>query len=511
MKVRLKEIAVPYTGDVPPGAVRRSGNTFLVELGCEPSFPTHIYVENELGEVTGHVSPENLIQALSTMLGQYETFYETLLATMDDAVTVVDEHGHVLALNEKMASLYQLQRAEVEGKPLDHFFDQEALMLQTVMRDKKPVRHAYNQPKPDVHVIVSTVPVFIGDQCIGGMSIERDITDVVRLNDELSHAAASLHDLSQADLGEHPFSRVIGHSEKLQQAITLATKVAKTDANVLITGESGVGKELFAEGIHQASPRKEAPFVAINCGAIPTALFESELFGYVQGAFTGAVKGGKQGKFAAAKGGTLFLDEIGEMPLELQVKLLRVLQERAYYPVGGNEAVPLDVRIIAATNRSLEQMIQEGRFREDLYYRLHVISIHIPPLRERLEDLPALIQCILKEFALKYDKELPRLDPEVMYTLSKQKWEGNVRQLRNLLERVVILNGDTDEPVRLHDLPETFQRQLHSTPQPAPVVDEQSRIAEALQTTFGNKTAAAKLLGISRATLYNKMKQWDLE
>ncbi len=272
-----------------------------------------------------------------------------------------------------------------------------------------------------------------------------------------------------------------------------------------------MGKELFAEGVHQASNRRDSPFVAINCGAIPAALFESELFGYAQGAFTGAVKGGKKGKLDAAKGGTLFLDEVAEMPLELQVKLLRVLQERLYYRVGEHKAIPLDVRIVAATNRNLEEMIEAGTFREDLYYRLHVIQIHIPPLRERMEDLPELIQRFAHEFAVRYEKVVPTFDAEVMYMLMNHRWEGNIRQLRNLVERVVILTNDAESVIHWYHLPEAFQRQgKHLSSTVRSIKDERHDIELALQKTYGNKSAAAKMLGISRATLYNKLKQLNV-
>lgn len=209
--------------------------------------------------------------------------------------------------------------------------------------------------------------------------------------------------------------------------------------------------------------------------------------------------------------GDSFLDEVAEMPLELQVKLLRVLQERVFYRVGDHKPISLDVRIIAATNRNLDEMIQEGTFREDLYYRLHVIQIHVPPLRERLDDLPELMQRFAHEFAIRYDKVVPTFDPEVMYMLMNHRWEGNIRQLRNLVERVVILTNDTEDRVHWYHLPESFQKQMnHVSSANYSRNDERSEILAALEKTFGNKSAAAKLLGVSRATLYNKLKHYNL-
>jgi transcriptional regulator with PAS, ATPase and Fis domain len=297
-----------------------------------------------------------------------------------------------------------------------------------------------------------------------------------------------------------------------------------------------VGKELFAQAIHKASGRSEQPFIDLNCGAIPASLFESELFGYDKGAFTGAAREGKKGKFELAKGGTLFLDEIGELPLDLQVKLLRVLQERKFYRVGGNTPIPLDVRIISATNRSLETMISDGTFRQDLYYRLNVVSIEVPPLRDRIEDIPELIQLFVREFSNKYRRPIPVLDPEVMYIFLHHPWYGNIRQLRNTIEHMIILADE--EVIHPNHLPPGFYYQeqhekrlvnrhygLESEAQKRPDVsggtpdlimslagqDERSAIQQTLRTTFGNKSAAAKILGISRVTLYNKMKKYGLE
>lgn len=509
MQKILKDVAKPFGHEPKNDALKLPETLPFIHLPSFHKDQGDIYTTNERNEVVGRIYKDELLGLVLDELKRLHSFQETLMRAMDDAVTIVDEASAVLAVNHRSEELYGLNNVEIKGKPLHHFFDEEALVLWSVMKDKQPVINQYNQPKPGLHVIVNTVPVFQGIECIGGISIERDITDVVKLNERLTTTTATLRDLKMDN--ETPFHKIIGNSKPIKRAIELAVKVAKTEANLLITGESGVGKELFAEGVHQASSRKEEPFVAINCGAIPAALFESELFGYVQGAFTGAVKGGKTGKLDAAKGGTLFLDEVGEMPLELQVKLLRVLQERVYYRVGDHKPIPLDVHLIAATNRDLEEMIRAGTFREDLYYRLHVISLYVPPLRERMEDLPELIQRFGHEFALRYEKPVPKFDPEVMYMLGNHRWEGNIRQLRNLVERVVILSNEADDMIRWYHLPESFQRQgKHVSSIPSESTDQRSEIKDALQKTYGNKSAAAKMLGISRATLYNKLKQYGL-
>lgn len=479
-----------------------------------------IALTNRDGQFVGWIPYIKVIQTLFSHWKATLSYYHTLLSAVDDAITVVDQHGNIMAWNPKAEEMYQCSSQATKGKPVTDFFKEDSVMLMSALKEGKGVIRKYNQPQPDVHVLVNTLPVFLNDSIIGGVSVERDITDIVRLNDELSTTAAYVHDLKRKidkNCSNDPFHKIRGSSPAIRKALDLASKVASTDATVLITGESGVGKELFSEAIHKASPRADQPFVDINCGAIPAALFESELFGYEKGAFTGAVKEGKKGKMDAAKGGTLFLDEIGEMPLDLQVKLLRVLQEREFYRVGGNKPIPIDVRIIAATNRNMEERVAEGVFREDLFYRLNVVPIYIPPLRERIEDIPELIQLYLKEFSIRHQKPIPSLDPEVMRTFLHYPWSGNIRHLRNTIERIMILADE--EVIKPHHLPECFlksqtngQTSLPSTIKPSlRHDDEESKIKHALQITYGNRSAAAKLLNISRVTLYNKMKKYKLE
>lgn len=476
-------------------------------------------LQDEEGFFVGWIPFAKVAHAVLKQWKVGRSYYEALLQTVDDAITAVDEAGNIVSWNHKSEEIFECSHEEILGKPITDFFEQDAIEVMSVLTDGKGgkgVIRKYHQPRPNVYVLINTLPVIMNHRVIGGISVERDITDVVRLNNELSTTVAHLRDLENRideKQPEDPFHKIKGRSKALGQAVDLAKKVAATDASVMITGESGVGKELFASAIHKASPRREGPFVDINCGAIPAPLFESELFGYEKGAFTGANKEGKKGKADAAKGGTLFLDEIGEMPLDLQVKLLRVLQEKQFYRVGGTESIPLDVRIIAATNRNLEEMIEEGLFRSDLYYRLNVVSIRIPPLRERMEDIPELIQLCLNEFSIKYSKPVPDLDPEVMYRFIHHDWAGNIRQLRNTLERIMILADE--EIIKPQHLPGIFtRREEKAVPAPAihlPITDsEEMRIREALKTTYGNKSAAAKLLGVSRATLYNKIRKYNL-
>jgi two-component system response regulator HydG len=310
-------------------------------------------------------------------------------------------------------------------------------------------------------------------------------------------------------------TRPIGKSKKFLDALRLAEHVAPTDSTVLITGESGTGKEVIARYIHNLSSRSDGPSLSINCGALPENLLESELFGHVKGSFTGAVRD-KQGLFAAARGGSFFLDEVGEMPPSLQVKLLRVLQEREAIPVGATEAIPVDVRIIAATNRDLEEEIRRGNFRSDLFYRLNVININLPPLRERRDDLLLLIEALLGNLAQENGSDPKALASDALDAVMVYEWPGNVRELENALEHAVVLTRGT--LIEGSALPERITRRRkeplvaeRSYRNPTLEVIERAYIMYVLQSEGGNKTRAAEVLGIDPSTLYRKLSRYEGE
>ena len=313
------------------------------------------------------------------------------------------------------------------------------------------------------------------------------------------------------------FRSLVGSSAAMEKIFQVVRKVADSEASVLITGESGTGKELVARSIHNLSGRKDGPFVAINCAAIPRDLLESELFGHVKGAFTGAVKD-KSGKFALADGGTIFLDEVGELPLELQPKLLRALQERTVEPVGGTELLKLDVRIVAATNLDIEKAIADGVFREDLYYRLAVIPIHLPPLRQRRDDIPLL----LRHFCIKHGADSVTFDKESLALLTGYAWPGNVRELENLVERLLIMrNNDT---ITIDDLPDKIRTggvtpgassnsgSVINLPAEGYSLEQLERevVVQALERNGWNQTAAARFLRIPRHTLIYRMEKYEI-
>jgi len=306
----------------------------------------------------------------------------------------------------------------------------------------------------------------------------------------------------------YQFEDIIAKSPRMQQVIEIIKVVAKSNATVLITGETGTGKEVVARAIHSQSHRRGKPFIAVSCAALPESLLESELFGHEKGSFTGAYAQ-KKGKFEVANRGTLFLDEIGEMSANIQVHLLRVLEEKAFTRVGGNELIKVDVRVISATNRDMKSIVASGQFREDLYYRLNVVNIELPPLRERKEDIPLLAQHFLKKFALENQKEITGFSPEATDFLLSYEWPGNVRELENAIERAVILAQNS--LISIADLPQQNLVFAHpASPQRNLKQVEKDHIQAVLTKTGGNYTEAARILGISRMTLYNKAKAYGL-
>jgi DNA-binding NtrC family response regulator len=315
---------------------------------------------------------------------------------------------------------------------------------------------------------------------------------------------------------DHKFGleNIIGESPAMQQVFETVRQVAPSRATVLITGETGTGKELIAKAIHNFSPRKNAAFIAVHAAALPTSLLESELFGHEKGAFTGAVER-RIGRFELADGGTLFLDEVGELEAQMQVKLLRVLEERAFERVGGAKTLQVDVRLVAATNKQLKKLVSEGKFRDDLFYRLSVVTVDLPPLRERRDDVPLLVKAFLNEFSRENGKQVRELTPEALNVLLAYDWPGNVRELRNAIEQMVVLARA--ERLTVRDVPATIRggadlTRINVVRTGMTVEDaERQLIVQALKELDGNRTKAAQKIGISRRTLHRKLKQYGLE
>ncbi len=327
----------------------------------------------------------------------------------------------------------------------------------------------------------------------------------------------TFHDLSCLEPAEgkdrEVIADIVGVSPQMQEIIQSLPIIAASDSNVLILGESGTGKELIARALHLLSPRRKGPFQAVNCSAIPETLLESELFGYERGAFTGAV-GNKAGKFELAKGGTLFLDEIGDLRPELQVKLLRVLEGRGFERVGGNRKIPLEARIVAATNVELKEAMRQGRFRDDLYYRLFTVPIHLPPLREKREDIPILVKYFLEQLNQKFNKKIRGVDPKVMKIFCRHPWPGNVREMQHILEYCfVFAKGPFITERHLPRLESAWAgrelESLDSSLSPLQVLERET-IIKALERVYGSKQEAASLLRISRSKLWRKVRSYKI-
>ncbi|WP_378957152.1 sigma-54 interaction domain-containing protein [Pelosinus sp. sgz500959] len=468
--------------------------------------------------------PEKMIEAYEELFAQYriqQARLNALLETVNEAICIIDESDTVVVWNPCAEYLYGIAATDIINKPIERFFSN--LMLTKVMKERRTVHEQYHTPCPDTHVLINAMPVKLAGQVIGGVCAERDITEVVRLNQKLSKTHEEVESLKleidKINAQTDCFSPIYGHSVAIREAISIARRVATTNVPVLLRGESGTGKELFSKAIHDASQR-EGIFVAINCGAISASLFESELFGYEPGAFTGADRKGKIGLLEQANGGTLLLDELGDMPKEMQVKLLRTLQDKSFYRVGGNKPIYVDVRIIAATHRNLEEMIGKGEFREDLYYRLNVVSISLPSLRDRLDDIPELVHKGVQYYDTIHNKKISKVDPALMAALIQYSWPGNIRELFNVLERLVILADSSI--LNLTNLPSHFKQpdfsldhlekhKMDANLSDVTVTIEKEMITMVLVEEKFNKAAAAKKLGIPRSTLYYKMQKLGLK
>ncbi|MBC7082270.1 MAG: sigma-54-dependent transcriptional regulator [Firmicutes bacterium] len=465
-----------------------------------------------------------------TNLRQIQSLLEAIINSTQDAISVVDENGMGLLINPAYTRLTGLSEEDVIGKPATTDIAEGESMHLKVLRTRLPVRGARMKVGPrKKEVIVHAAPIIVDDELKGSVAVIHDTSEIRRLTEELDRAKRLIRRLE----AKYTFDDIVGVSPKMARAIEQARRVAATPVTVLLRGESGTGKELFAHAIHNASDRARGQFIRVNCTAIVDTLLESELFGYEEGAFTGARRGGKRGLFEEANGGTIFLDEVGATNLALQAKLLRVLQEKEVVRVGDTRPIPVDVRVIAATNTDLEKAVREGRMREDLYYRLNVVPIFIPPLRERIEDIPLLCHSLIRRFNQAYGRNVSRISEEALDILTEYDWPGNVRELENVLSRAIINMHYSEVEILPGHLPVLgrFQQGLQATqvnaqtevrtgekrlaqgiPRLREAVERAERraILRALEAAGGNKTAAAKLLGIGLRSLYYKIKRYGI-
>jgi transcriptional regulator with PAS, ATPase and Fis domain len=405
----------------------------------------------------------------------------------------------------------------VLNKPVTVDIAEGESMHMKVLQTGMPVRKVRMKVGPaKKEVIVNVAPIFLEGMIRGSVGVIQDISEIIALTEELSRTKRLLRHLE----ARYTWEDIIGTSLVIERAKEQAKMAAETPATVLLRGESGTGKELFAHAIHNASPRRRGKFVRVNCAAIAESLLESELFGYDEGAFTGALKGGKKGLFEEGNDGTVFLDEIGDISLSLQSKLLRVLQEKEIMHVGGTRPVPVDVRIIAATNANLEQKLHAKTFREDLYYRLNVIPIHIPALREHKEDIGLLAEHIMGVLNQEFGRQVQRISDDSLKNLCEYEWPGNVRELENVLGRAMIAMRPQDTVIEVSHLPPLPRDKPSSEPPlsiPAHPLEktlaaaERAAVSGALLEAKGNRTKAAALLGISLRSLFYKIERHGLK
>ncbi len=442
---------------------------------------------------------------------------EDILKYAYEGYVLVDDQGRIIMMNYD--KLMGIKESEVLGMHVEDVIENTRLHI-VVKTGIEELRHVQRIQGHDM--ITNRIPIKKNNQVIGavGTVLFKDINEVKELAHQLLDLQSKINkykgEIERLEATKYSFDNIITQSPKMEYLKKIGERASETNSTVLITGESGTGKELFAQAIHRASYRKNGGFIAINCAAIPSELLESELFGYTKGAFTGARNEGKIGKFELAEGGTIFLDEIGDMPMEMQAKILRVLEAKEFERIGGNKKIKLDARVIAATNEDIEEQIRKKKFREDLYYRLNVVSIDIPPLRERPEDIGLIANKMLESLIEEMGMKAKRLSEDTLEVLKSYSWPGNVRELRNVLERA--LNISTNYEIGLESLPERLIKKshtktvLHVKELKDLVSDaEVDGIRMALIAAEGNKTMAAKMLGIHRTALYKKIEKYGIE
>jgi PAS domain S-box-containing protein len=449
--------------------------------------------------------------------GENKLLLQTIIDSLSDAVSVVDEKGIGIMVNRAYTRITGMTEEQVLKKPATVDIAEGESVHMRVLQTGKPIKGVRMKVGPlRRDVIVSCAPLIIKGQLKGSVGVIQDISELRRVMDELERTRLLVRKLEAS----YTFDDIIGNSEEIKNTIERAKQAAATPACVLLRGECGTGKELFAHAIHYASDRIEKPFIRVNCASLTDTLLESELFGYADGAFTGAKKGGRKGYFEEASGGTLFLDEIGAMSLEAQGRLLRAIQEGEIIRVGESRTRRIDVRVIAATNADLEKLVEKEHFRKDLYYRLNVFPIYLPPLREIKSDIPMLANNFLAHYAREYGRIDVEIAPPVYRRLKEYDWPGNMRELQNVIARALI-NLDREENVievrhlmmpfaGAKGLYETDSVHLEGTLKDMYSAWEKEVLLKMLQHTEGNKAETARRLNISIRNLYNKLHQHKL-
>ena len=440
---------------------------------------------------------------------------ETIVENAFEWLVVVDRDGRIIYINHNYCEFLEVNSEETIGRHVIEVIENTRMHIvaQTGKEELADLQFIKGN-----YMIANRVPIIKNGEVIAafGTVFFRDTQEWMKMDSHVKSLLTRMQPyIQKIDSGvKYTLDDILGESQRIISLKEKVKMVSNSDISILIRGESGTGKELFAHSIHQLSSRSQKPFIKVNCGAIPENLLESELFGYEEGAFTGAKKGGKKGKFQLANGGTLFLDEIGDMPLSMQVKLLRALQDGEIEPIGSTKSISVDVRIIAATNRPLENMIEEKRFREDLFYRINVVPFSVPPLRERAEDLTLLIRYFIDKVTNRLGKRIAGIENNVMEILKSYSWPGNIRELENVIEAAVHLTKG--EQITLDSLPDYLQTQTaiyrFNNKKLKEIVEETEKwvLKQCLERNKGDKALVGRELGISKSTLYEKLNKHGL-
>lgn len=455
----------------------------------------------------------------NTDLKEIKTMLEAIIHSSDEAISVADEDGNGLIINPAYTRITGLKESDIIGKPASSDISEGESMHMKVLETRRPVRRVRMKVGPGKKdVLVNVAPVIVDGKIKGSVGVLHDVSEIQSLTSELKRARQIIRNLE----AKYTFDDIIGTSPEMKLALEQGKVGARTPATVLLRGASGTGKELFAHAIHNESDRKHHKFIRVNCAAIAESILESELFGYEEGAFSGAKHGGKKGLFEEANMGSIFLDEIGELSLNMQAKLLRVLQENEIIRVGGTEPIALNVRIIAATNVNLEKAIMHQSFREDLYYRINRLPIFIPSLEERLSDLPELAEHIIQKLNEDYGRKVRAMDERAMGYMRNYDWPGNIRELENVIGRAMIYMDINEEFIRRKHIPElgTSSQDTHKEKAPrasamplqaAMEQYEKELIKEVYQQNGYNKTKSAEDLQISIRNLYYKINKYQID
>lgn len=534
--VKIEDAIGRYVGDKVADTrlphILRTGKSELnrqQNLGKIKIVTNRMPVRDDSGKIIGAIAVfRDITEVIElaneiTNLKEIYSMLEAIFNATQDAISVVDQGGNGVMINPAYTRITGLAEKDVIGKPATVDIAEGESIHMKVIKTKEPVKGAFLKVGPNhKEVLVNAAPIIVDGELRGSVGVLHDLTEITKLSHELKQAQAIIRKLE----AKYTFEDIVGNDPLMLKAIEKGRLAAATPATVLLRGESGTGKEIFAHAIHNASERKYRQFVRVNSGAISESLLESELFGYEEGAFTGAKKGGKKGLLEEANGGTIFLDEIGEVPPSTQAKLLRVLQEREIVRVGGTKPINIDVRIIAATNIDLEEEIKKGKFRKDLYYRLNVYPIKLPALKDRKGDIYELTKFFIKKYNQQYGRNIKNISQKALKQLEEYDWPGNVRELENAIGRAII-NMRINEAVILDFHLPLFERQTEKTLVQNQRTDESADTSMKLETVVeraekeyimqmlkqceGNKTKAAKLLDVSLRSLYYKLEKYGIE